>query len=278
MFSNYGIGDFFAYKGTFASMGYTGQDYDGGGRTVYLLVSLVLLLALWIIFRKASRKTILIIIRVLAIAWVSTYVIKTTWETICDITIGPGQFNEGILPFDTCSIPMIAGFFAGFGKGRIKKMGEGWLALGTIVGGVSTLLFLKALIYYPFFSFGAFYSMFWHFAMVFLGVLLLVTNYVELNMSMVLDAFLLHMLFSLIVIPFNYIRDYDFMLYRRAGGAPLLESLADKLHEQDLDFVTTILMIATYFGLFVGITYFTKGVKALIGKIFYKKPPVQQNA
>ena len=263
MFTNYGILDFFKYKGLFAEMGYAGQDYNGYGRYIYLISSLIILIALWIIFIKAKKETIHIFIRVFAITLTSLYIIKTTWESYYDITIGPG-FNEGLLPFDTCSIPMLAGFLAGFGKGKVKKLGESWLAVGNIVGGVSNLLFLRALNYYPYFSFGAFYSMFWHFIMVFLGVWMLITNYVELNFKTVLYAFILHMLFSIIVIPYDHIRTYDFMLYRTAGGAPLIEKLGDLLAAKGLAWITTIIMIIVYFALFAMIIYVTLGIKTLI--------------
>lgn len=271
MFTDYDITNFFTYKGTFREMGFTGQDYDGGGRLLFLITSIILLLILWIVFRKAQKKHVLTFIRIFAITLTSLYIIKTTWESICDITIGDGNFNEGILPLDTCSIPMLAGFLAGWGKGKVKEAAEGWLVAGNIIGGISNLLFLRALNYYPYFTFGAMYSMFWHFIMVFLGVWMIITNYVELNFKLVLSGFALHMAFSLIVIPYNYIRGWDFMLYRQAGGAPLIEGISEKLWEAGVGWITTPIMIVTYFGLFSAIIYAAKGIKGLVHLIPTKK-------
>lgn len=254
---------FFDYKGDI--VGYAGQDYDGIGRYVYLIASVVLLFGLLFLLRKAKRETIRNYLKVLGIFMIAIYIAKTAWESYFDITKGPDRaFNIGLLPFDTCSIIMLAAPLAGFAKGKAEKAGAAWLATGSIVGGISNLLFLQALHYYPFWTFGAFYSMIWHFLMVFTGLWLLVTNYVEINFKTVLYAFVLHMMFSAIVIPVDYALNLDFMLYLRAGGAPLVELLGEKLYELRLSFLTTIIMIGVYFGCFCLILYAAKGVKALL--------------
>ena len=69
---------------------------------------------------------------------------------------------------------------------------------------------------------------------------------------------------SIIVIPYDHIRTYDFMLYRTAGGAPLIEKLGDLLAAKGLAWITTIIMIIVYFALFAMIIYVTLGIKILI--------------
>ena len=252
---------FFDYKYNIPD--YAGQDYDSYWRYVYLGVSVGLIILLLILFRKAGREGIQKYLRVLGIGMIALYLGKTIWESYFDITTGRG-FNEGILPLDTCSIIMLAAPLAGFGKGKVAKLGAGWLATGSVVGGISNLLFLQALNYYPFFTFGAFYSMIWHFLMVFTGLLLLVTNYVEASFKTVLHGFILHMLFSVIVIPFDYIRKADFMLYYMAGGVPLISAWGEALAAKNLHFVTTIIMVIAYFGSFSLIVYVTKAVKWVV--------------
>ena len=258
MFSgNYG---FFDYKGSI--IGYTGQDYDGYGRLIYLIGSIVLLLVLLIVFRKAKRRTINIYLKVLGITMTCLYLGKTIWESYYDITVGSEHaFNLGILPFDTCSLIMYAGLLAGFAKGKLKKLADSRLITGCLVGGVSNLLFLQALKYYPFWTFGAMYSMFWHFIMVFTALWLLITNYCKLEFETLICASIFHFVFSIPVIIFDYITQFDFMLYYRAGGAPLISMLGDKMNEIHMNWVTTIVMVITYFALFAGIIYVTKGIK-----------------
>ena len=236
--------NFFDYK--YNISGYTGQDYGGIAQNIYLFGSIVLIIVLLLILRKASKEKVLTIIRITGIFMTLLYICKTTWESIYDIKLS-GSFNTGLLPFDTCSIIMIACLLAGFGKGKIKKMAEAWLTTGSIVGGIATMLYLNAFKYYPFFSFGAFYSMTWHFLMVFIGLLLIVTNYVELKYENVLYGFLFHLIISLIIIPIDFIFNFDFMLYHDLGGIPIFEDIATNFTKMNMQLINPIMMIILYF-------------------------------
>ncbi len=236
--------NFFEYK--YNIIGYTGQDYGGFAQKLYLIISVILMIILLVSLRKSSKEKVLKIIRGISIFLILFYIGKTTWESIYDIKLS-GSFNTGLLPFDTCSIPMLAGLIAGFGKGKIKKYAECWLCTGGIVGGFATMLFLNAFKYYPFFSFGAFYSMIWHFLMVFLGLLLIVTNYVDTDFKTVLNGYIFHVIISLIVIPIDFIFNFDFMLYKDLGGVPIFEGIASKLTSMNLQLLNPILMLILYF-------------------------------
>ena len=273
MFSGYG---FFDYK--YDIEGYNGQDYNGPGRYIYIALVVVLTILFLILFRKAKKEQVDKYLKVLGIFMICFYILKTTWESIYDI-MRTGSFNVGILPFDTCSIVMWAGLLAGFGKGKLKKIGECWLSTGGLVGGISAALFLQAFNYYPFFTFGAFYSMIWHLIMVFTGFFLIVVGRVELNMKTVLYGFVFHMAISIIVIPLNYFIGQDFMLYKSAGGAPFVQDLAALLIEKNLGFIVPIIMIIFYFGLFTFIIYASLGIKLLIkliSSLFAKKEEIKE--
>ena len=236
--------NFFEYK--YNIVGYTGQDYGGFAQKLYLIISVILMVILLVSLRKSSKEKVLKIIRGISIFLILFYIGKTTWESVYDIKLS-GSFNTGLLPFDTCSIPMLAGLIAGFGKGKIKKYAECWLCTGGIVGGFATMLFLNAFKFYPFLSFGAFYSMIWHFLMVFLGLLLIVTNYVDTDFKTVLNGYIFHVIISLIVIPIDFIFDFDFMLYKDLGGVPIFEGIASKLTSMNLQLLNPILMLILYF-------------------------------
>ena len=236
--------NFFDYK--YNISGYTGQDYGGIAQNIYLFGSIALLIVLLLILRKISKEKVLTIVRIVGIFMTLLYIGKTTWESIYDIKLS-GSFNTGLLPFDTCSIVMLACLIAGFGKGKIKKMAECWLTTGSIVGGIATMLYLNAFKYYPFFSFGAFYSMIWHFLMVFIGLLLIVTNYVESKYENVLNGFIFHLIISLIIIPIDFIFNFDFMLYLNLGGIPIFEDIAARFTEMNIQIINPIMMLILYF-------------------------------
>ena len=236
--------NFFDYK--YNIIGYNGQDYGGLAQYIYLIVSIALMTILLVILRKSSKEKVLTIIRVVSIFLTIFYIVKTVWESFYDIKLS-GSFNMGLLPLDACSIIMYSGLISGFGKGKIKKMADGWLSTGSIVGGFATMLYLNAFKYYPFFSFGAFYSMIWHFLMVFLGLLLIVTNYVDNKYIRVIYGYLFHLVISLIVIPIDFIFNYDFMLYLNLGGIPIFQDVASFFTSINLSILNPIMMLILYY-------------------------------
>ena len=194
--------NFFEYK--YNISGYNGQDYGGLPQYLYLIISLFLLVVLLLCLKNLKKEKVLKIIRFTSIFLLLFYIIKTTWESIYDIKQF-GLFNIGLLPFDSCSIIMLAGIISGFTNGRIKKFSDSWIVTGGVVGGIGAMLYLNAFKYYPFISFGAFYSMIWHFLMVFLGLLLVVTNYTFINYKTIIKGFIFHIIISLIIIPIDFI-------------------------------------------------------------------------
>lgn len=264
MFSGY---SFFDYKNNIE--GYAGQDYDSIGRWIYIIGTVILLFILLIVFRKAKRETVHKYLRVIGIFMCGYYLTKTIWESYYDISTGVG-FNTSLLPFDTCSLIMPAAIIAGFAKGKVQKASEAWLVTGGIVGGIGATLFLAALKYYPFFTFGAFYSMSWHFIMLFTGLWMLVTHYVEVDHKTLLYGFLFHLACTPIVVIINYALGTDFMFYLRLGGLPLLEGFGLDLYNKGLSFLNLLIALALFFATFAIVTYATKGIQLLISSIKHK--------
>ncbi len=236
--------NFFDYK--YNIPGYTGQDYGGFAQYLYLAISVVLLAALLCLLRKAPEARVRGIIGSLGIFLTVLYIGKTVWESYYDIKL-TGAFNTYLLPLDTCSLIMPAGILAGFGRGKIQKAAASWIATGGIVGGFATMLFLNAFKFYPFLSFGALYSMLWHFLMVFMGILILVSRRGDLRFSIVADGYLFHLVPSVFVIPVDYLFGFDFMLYRDLGGVPYFEGVASRLKDAGLAFLNPVLMLLLYF-------------------------------
>ena len=256
--------NFFDYK--YNIVGYNGQDYGSFPQYLYLIISVVLLVILLFLLRKSSREKIKKIIRIMGIFLIVFYISKTTWESIYDIKYS-GSFNTGLLPLDTCSLPMIAYILAGFTTKKTEDYSKSWMVTGGIVGGFATMLFLNAFKYYPFLSFGAMYSMIWHFIMVFMGLLLIVTNYVDYNYKTLLKGFIFHILFSLIVIPLDYIFNWDFMMYKNMGSIPIFEDIGTKLNNASLGFLNPIIMMVLYFLAFNLIFFVIYGIKKLMIKL-----------
>ena len=267
---------FFDYK--YDISGYSGQDFGGPAQTLYLGLSALLLILLLTALRGASRQRIRRVIGAAGIFLTLLYLGKTAWESYHDIQRF-GAFNFYLLPLDTCSIVMPAALLAGFGRGRVRQAAESWLATGGVVGGVATMVRLNAFYYYPFFSFGALYSMLWHLLMVFLGLLVLVTRLrsagdaapsqadQDPGLSTLKGGFCFHLLFSLVVIPVDFLFDFDFMLYRDLGGVPFFEDLAARLTAAGLTFLNPLLMLLLYLLAFALILFLARAAALIVRSI-----------
>ncbi len=250
--------NFFDYKKNIP--GYEGQDYGGFPQYLYLAVSVVLIVGLLIALRKTPPAKVRRIVGAIGIFMTVFYLVKTTWESIYDVRFD-GSFNFWLMPFDTCSLIMPAAILAGFSKGRVRKAAECWLATGGVLGGFATMLFLNAFKFYPFLSFGAFYSMVWHFLMVFTGLLILVTTPRNLKYTIVTNGYLFHLAASLIVIPIDFIFDFDFMMYKDLGSVPFFEGVASDLTGRGLGFLNPVIMLILYFAAFSLIWLIAAGIK-----------------
>ena len=109
--------------------------------------------------------------------------------------------------------------------------------------------------------------MVWHFIMVFMGLLLITTNYVDYNYKTMLNGFKFHLLFSLIVIPLDYIFNWDFMMYKNMGSIPIFEDIGTKLINNNLGFLNPIIMLILYFVAYNLIFFIIYYIKRLIHKI-----------
>lgn len=233
---------FFDYK--YDIPGYHGQDFGGPAQFFYLALSAVLLTLLLRALRGLDRNRLRRFVGWTGVFMILLYLGKTAWESYYDLQRS-GSFNTGLLPLDTCSLVMPAALLAGFGRGKAQRLGECWLATGGVLGGLATMVSLNALNYYPFLSFGGFYSMLWHFLMVLLGLLLGRSGLWQEKQTPAL-GYRLHLLASLVVIPVDFIFGFDFMMYRQLGGIPFFEDLASKLSGRGLGFLNPLLMLGLY--------------------------------
>ena len=86
------------------------------------------------------------------------------------------------VPLYYCSILLYAGLLSSFTKGTLKKMGDVSLATGSIIGGIVFLIYPStSLPIYPVYHFLSIHSFIFHGTMIYLGILLNKTKYVELK-------------------------------------------------------------------------------------------------
>ena len=261
---------FFDYKGNI--IGYDGQDYMSPVQYIMTGAGVLAIIILLVFLRNIKKENSKKLLWIMGVVFTTLYIIKTTWESYWDIKVG-GGFNIWILPFDTCSIFMPALLVAGLSKkdSKVERIASVWLATIGFAGGVANFIFLRGLKYYPMFTFGALYSFFWHLAMVFVAFFIPASKFHKFEWKDIFIAMTPMLLYSVIVIPFNYIKDLDFMLLNGAGGVPFIEGVCEKLINAHLRVFSTLLMMVCYLFASALMVSIYIGISKLKNKIFTKK-------
>ena len=150
------------------------------GHFILLTLTIIcIILALNFIYRK-NKEDVYKIIKNLTIIICILEIIKIVFS------IYQSSFADvnSYVPLYYCSILLYAGILSSFGKGNFKRAGDVCLATGSIIGGIVFLIYPStSLPMYPAFHFLSIHSFFFHGTMVYLGILINITNYVELKLS-----------------------------------------------------------------------------------------------
>lgn len=127
------------------------------------------------------------------------------------------------LPLYYCSLLLYAGLMSSFGEGKIKRTGDVFLATGGIVGGIVFILFpTTSLPTYPMLHFLSLHSFFFHGTMVYLGLLMNITEYITLEMKDIWYYASLVGGICLIALGVNYIFDSNLMFISKDfPGTPI---------------------------------------------------------
>lgn len=139
-----------------------------------ILLAALIVTALWVAKRREST------IRTVFLAlWLATLVLEPTkilWETYAGATV---SFEwGGILPLYPCSIFMYAMPFAIFGRGRLRYMGCGYVcSLGLLGAAINFFYPANVLSNYSCISFAGFHTFFYHGAILFCALVMLMSGY-----------------------------------------------------------------------------------------------------
>ena len=237
---NYG---FFDYKYNISGFK---SDLFSAPHIVYIILATIFTLVFCYFFRKTKTEKINIFIKILSIVMVVLETTKISWETYYDVTTGQGFNYFGLLPIYTCSLFIYTTLLAAWTKGRIRETALSFMTTISMLSGFIGMIYCNGLNYYPFWTFGAFYSLFFHFTMFFTGFFLLVTGYKKLGWKDVYIALIPMLALAIVAIPVNYVIHSDYMLIYEAGGVPLMSDLAKVMGAVGLRPLFTVIMLASY--------------------------------
>lgn len=136
---------------------------------VALLVTLILVVAGLHLCRKVTAKQLKLITKVVAVIVTALEGIKIIYNFAYGYT-----WLDAWVPLAFCSLFIYASWLTGFGKGILEKLGKAFLVGGCPTAGLLFLIFpTTSLQMHPIYHYLCIYSMLFHGAMVWLGLLYL---------------------------------------------------------------------------------------------------------
>lgn len=153
-------------------------EYLQPGHLVLFLAT-ILLVFLAVKYTKIKEKSnVKKIIKFLTIiVW-----ILEVLKIIYTFKSGNGCNLNKFIPLYYCSLLLYSGILSSFGKGKIQRIGDVFLATGGIVAGIIFLIFpTTSLPEYPVFHFISLHSYFFHGTMIYIGLIIHKFEYIELN-------------------------------------------------------------------------------------------------
>ena len=157
-----------------------------------------------------------------------------TIKIIFNIVIGNIKSPNNYIPLYFCSLILYAGLFSSFGKGKIKHIGDVFIATGGTIAGICFLIFpITSLTIYPVFHYISIQSFILHSCMVYLGILVNIRRYIIIKKQDIKYYFLLIVIISIIAYIFNCIFNTNLMfISENFPGTPIeiIYNLTGKLY------------------------------------------------
>lgn len=124
-------------------------------------------------------------------------------------------------PLSYCGLFIYALWMAGFGKGKVKRCGEVFIAYGCAFAGLMFLIFpTTSLMLFPIWHYFSIYSMLFHSLMIFVGIRLLLSEQ-RFNKAAYLYYFAYVLFFAIISIIMNCVFGCNLMNLREPYNIPI---------------------------------------------------------
>lgn len=163
----------FAYPGEYEPCGL----FTIGHFQLIIVTIIGILIALKKTIKKSKEEIKQIIKRCTILIWILEIIIIAFKLYTGDI-----RNVNNYVPLYYCSLLLYAGGFASFAKGTLKKVGEVFLATGGIVGGIIFIIMpTTSLPMFPMMHMVSLHSFLFHGIMVYLGMLINMTNYITIK-------------------------------------------------------------------------------------------------
>ena len=181
-----------------------------------LIICLILVSLALIATKNMKWQTVLLITKVMAIVMTCLEAIKIGYNFYYGYTC-----LDAWLPLSFCSLFIYALWLSGYGKGFLKNIGDAYIVIGCFLGGLGFLLFPTTLLMrYPIWHYLCLYSLFFHVAMIYLGVMYIKHHRTPINRKTFMYFSLYFMIFAIISMALNVIYGSNIMILREPFNVP----------------------------------------------------------
>lgn len=205
---------FFAKPGEYEATGL----YSIGHLTL-LAITIIGVAILSIKTKEKNQKQVRKTIQIITIAiWILEII-----KIIFNLAIGNKKNVNNYIPLYFCSMNLYAGILSGFCKGKLKHLGDVFIATGGLIAGIVFILFPNtSLTIYPAFHYISIQSFVYHGAMIYLGILLNITGYVKIEVKDIIYYAGFVLAIEIIALCFNLIFDSNLMFISKDyPGTPI---------------------------------------------------------
>lgn len=149
--------------------------------TRHFLLLTITIIGIIIAVKHTNMSKKNVIKRNIQIITICTWILEII-KIIFNFKIGNGNNINTYIPLYYCSILLYAGIFSSIGKGIIKRIGDVFLATGGIIGGIIFLILpTTSITTYPMLHYLSLQSFIYHGAMVYIGIVINKSKYIELE-------------------------------------------------------------------------------------------------
>ena len=192
--------------------------YSIGHLILFLITVIAIVVAINFTKNKRDKQVKKIIQIVTVFIWILEII-----KIVFNLAIGNGDNPNNYVPLYFCSMILYAGIFSGFCKGKLKKIGDVFIATGGLVAGIIFIACPStSLPTYPIWHFISIQSFILHGSMIYLGLLVNITHYVDIKAKDFLYYAGVMLVFSFIALIFNNIFDSNLMFISKDfPGTPI---------------------------------------------------------
>ena len=185
---------------------------------IAVIVCLLLVVLAIIFTRKFNYKKINTLLKITTFVITILEIIKIAFNIYYEGFSYPNNF----IPLHFCSLFIYSLWFSGFGKNKIKKLGESFISGGCIIAGLFFLLMPStSLQLYPIYHFQCIYSLLFHSLMLYFGIIYFIKGYFKYSFKNYFYYIVFVSIACLLAFILNNILDTNLMFIDNPWGLPI---------------------------------------------------------